>query len=108
MDLETAKKITGECVDNKMFSMGIGDKLPPSLEDYTLLELLEANHMVRADNGTKTEDGKTSHALFCDDRLVAALYTFYHYEDEPPTGDIEPIVHIFNKALVCIRVDTED
>lgn len=103
MDLDRAKRITGWCIANKMVTMGVGDDSVPDLDGISLAELLEANHMVKADNGEKNEDGTTSMQMFCDDRLVAALYTFYNYDAESG-DDIEPLVRLGDKALICIRV----
>ena len=99
MDIETAKKITGECIKNMYAGMGIGEDQdnPPDLTSYELDELLEANHTVR--------DDKDCHQMMCDDRLVAALYTLYHYEAE--SENIDPIIRVGDKALICLLITPE-
>jgi hypothetical protein len=105
--------ITGACVMNKMYSMGIGEGLepPPSLAEYSLQQLIDANHRVRDRNGTKNSDGSESYRMFCDDRLIAALYVAYNYEPEDQ-HDIDPIVRLDDRALICLavsaRTDEED
>ena len=98
MDIETAKKITNECFRVKMLSMGIGDFELTNLSNYSLSELLEANHMVRDDDG---------HQVFCDDRLVAGIYALHNYEAAGRGEEIDPIIQVGDKALICIRVTPE-
>jgi len=108
MNLQEARDITAACTANKMASMGIGENQPPSLADYSLEQLLVANRMVKEEPNTKNKDGTESMQMFCDDRLVAALYTVYHYEAEELGGDIDAIVRYGNKALICIHVPEEE
>lgn len=102
--IKKARVIVANCVHHRMHDMGILEEPPPSLEDYSLRELLDANHLVR-DLNTERPDGPSdySHQTMCDDRLIAALYTAYHYEAQPES-QVEPIVNVGNKALCCVRV----
>jgi hypothetical protein len=43
----------------------------------------------------------------CDDRLVSALYTLYHFDGDQNGGRVEPIALANGKALICIRVTPE-
>lgn len=96
MSQERASTIVRACVANKLYSMGLDDELPLPLHDYSLSDLLKANHMIATAN--KNSD---SHQMVCDDRLVAALYTIQNYEASP-LDDMDPIARIDGKALCCV------
>lgn len=85
MDIERAKEITKACTAHFFYREGLQKEPPPSLAEYSLAEMLEAQQVIKAANGTG--NGGTS-TIFCDDRLVAALYVAYHYAADP-TGDCE-------------------
>lgn len=106
MELEKAQKIVKACVAHRMYDMGVVDEEPPSLYEYSLRELLEANDRVREENENQPKEGVMSFQTVCDDRLVAALYTIYHYEAERGTS-IEPICMLGEKALLCARMTPE-
>lgn len=107
MDRSRAAQIVARCLAHVYYRMGAIDEPPASIEEYSLRELLDANHLIAGPAGTtRNEDGTESIAFHCDDRLVAALYTLYHYQGEPPDGP-EPIVGIDGKALFCVQVPTE-
>lgn len=95
MELDRASAIVADCSRHVFWAQGIADESPPGLGAYTLAELLEANHVVR--------DAPDHHQVFCDDRLVAALYTLYHY-DAADADAIDPIARCPGKALCCVAV----
>lgn len=104
MELERARDITGACLAHTYYRMGFIEEEPPSLEDYSLRELLDANHRVDEENKKFSVDGKKRIQVICADRLVAALYTLYHYQAELPDSGVEPIAEIEGKVLCCIQV----
>ena len=102
MDLETAKRINGGMVNFQMAAMGVIDDFP-DLSGYSLPELVEAAQVMRDHPGDKQPDGKTRHQMMCDDRLVSAIYTILHFPAESG-DDLDPILTIGSKALVCVRM----
>jgi hypothetical protein len=108
MELEQAKEIVQACVHHTMHKMGIIEEQPPSLYEYSLRELLDANDQVKADNDSRRDlKGPQSFQTVCDDRLVSALYTLYHFDGDQNGGRVEPIALANGKALICIRVTPE-
>jgi len=105
-EFQRALDITDACVRNHYWMMGIIQEEPPSLADYTLLELVEANHAIAKDEGQVNPDGSRSIPIHCDDRLVAALYTAYHF-DPSDQDDIDPIVKLPDRVLVNIKMTPE-
>ena len=104
--LPMARKIAADCTANVTYSMGLSEDPPPSLRDYSLHELVTANHLVANHRRTKNEDGTESFQVTCDDRVIAALYTAYNYEAESGRT-AQPIVIVGHKALICIRVEPQ-
>lgn len=102
MDQERAEQIVADCIRFEMFAMGIGGEgaKPPDL-DYSLAELLEANHCLK--KSIKNPNGTTTIHMTCDDRLIAALYVLKHYEASAPDS-VEPIVHDGEKAVAVISI----
>jgi hypothetical protein len=49
MTLQEAERINGLCLDHSLWRMGLRPK-PDSLADYTLLQLIEARDIVKADS----------------------------------------------------------
>lgn len=108
MDRSHAAQIVARCIAHVYFREGVIDEPPPSLEEYSLSELVEANKLIAGPAGTtENDDGTKSIAMHCDDRLVAALYALTHYQAEPQ-DDLRPIVSIPGKAICCIEVAEED
>lgn len=107
MTRERAQQIVDACAAHTWYDMGIREEPPPSLEEYSLRELLEANEMMAGQDGkTKNPDGSTNSTLHCDDRLVAALYVLYHYPPNEP-GNVECVAHN-GRAGVFVLPGTED
>src|SRR5262249_14680855 len=90
MSLDRAWEIVASCAAHVWFQDGADMTPPPSLEDYSLQELLDANQIVRNSSMQRIEGG-TILDVSCDDRLVAALYVLYHYRPDDLTK-VEPIV----------------
>ncbi len=105
-----AREITKACMQVHFVHMGIVDERPPSLAEYSLEELLEANRIV-AGLGPR-DDGVIE--VHCAARLVAALYVAENYHARP-ADDVEPVVSLplsvplagrrAVKAVCVIRVD---
>jgi len=95
MDLDHARAIVNACARHVLWRQGLQPDPPPSLGDYSLAELVEANHLMRA-NGSAN----------CDDRLVAALYVAYHWHAHEPDDDqIDPVaVSCHGAGVVVVRV----
>lgn len=76
------------------------------LEAFTLAEMLEAQKVVQGLSGqqiTKPSGEKVTRLYqVLDDRLVAAIYTWAHYEGE--AAPCSPIVAGEGKALVCVKL----
>jgi hypothetical protein len=107
MTRERAQQIVDACAAHTWYDMGIREELPPSLQEYSLRELLDANEMMSGPVGkSQNPDGSTNTSLHCADRMVAALYVLYHYPADKP-GDAESIVHN-GRAGVFVARATED
>ncbi len=95
MDLVRAKQINEACFQHVMWGMGLTDKEPPSLEAYSLQEMLDASRLVKADNV-----GRQEVTVVCDERLIAALYVLYHY----PASSIESVEPIARRPGAMVAV----
>ena len=107
MDLEEAGPIVSACIAHTLHQAGATEELPPSLEKYSLQELIDANHRVAEENAKPMVNGKGGMRLMCDDRLVAALYTLYHYEG-CQLDEVRPIAATENKEVCCLVVERKD
>ena len=110
MDLERAKEITWACVQTHLFSMGVDDVVPPEppgLRKYSLEELLEANRLVCEENQRKSHQ-PVPHGIqvYCEPRLVAAIYVAEHYEASP-AADPEPVITVGGKALFVVKLPAQ-
>jgi len=78
MDIEQAEKINSEVVRaglNHVF----GTDAP--LPDYSLTEMIEARNLLKNLDDVQAEgSGTKSFHTLADDRLIAGLYAFKHYE----------------------------
>ncbi len=100
MNIERAREINSAMLNAALYKDGLV-AVCPDLSRYSLLEMVQAGPMVRADDDP-SQPGR--YTMVCDDRLVAALYTLCHFQAEVPSVDgIEPIVVDQAKALVCVR-----
>lgn len=93
MAYERAVEIVEACTANGVYHM-LGDcgKDVPSLADYSLAEMVEAQRVVQETEVDRQKpDGKTrSFHTVCADRLVAALYVASHYPGQDGR-DVDPI-----------------
>lgn len=102
---ERSLDITRACIAHVMYRHGLQEEPPPSLAEYSLRDLLDANHAVRAHNSEpRGPDGKRTIHTVCDDRLVAALYVATHYRPSP-AEEPEPIVLLPDRVLLCVTTD---
>ena len=100
MNFETAEKINQACINHHFFQLGISDKEPENLSQYSLSDLLQAKQIIEHYNKIRTDRAKT---IICDDRLIAALYTLYHY----PANNEEAIIANTHAGLVAIRLPAD-
>ena len=101
MDLEKAKEISQKCSAHVWFQMGLKEERPPSLYEYSLEDLLNAQRVISEYNKTRT-DGCAS--LLCADRLIAALFVAYHYAvEDPDRGEVTPIIFGNGNAVVVVK-----
>lgn len=113
MTMEHAREIVGKCNRHVWYREGLTDDLPPTLADYTLQELVTANHMVAAENQRARKAmsaleniGSKDIQVVCDDRLIAALYAVYHYPGQDHR-DCQPVAAADGKAIVVVKVKVE-
>jgi len=71
--------------------------------DVTLKEALEATELVKAENKKKVEGTRTMR-MTCDDRLIAALFTFHKYETQDNNELLEPILAVGKTALIKVAL----
>lgn len=98
MAYERAVEIVEACTANGVYHM-LGDRgrEVPSLKDYSLADMVEAQRVVReTEDAARKPDGVSrSFHMVCADRLVAALYVAHHF----PGEDAE------NPEAVCLLPD---
>ena len=97
MNLEKAQEIVSACIAHTYFDLGLRNEPPPSIDQYGLEELIQANKMIKNHNETR-KDGKLSLQLA--DRLIAALYALTHFCIDPST----PVVINKDKAMVIVKL----
>lgn len=71
--------------------------------DVTLKEALEATEMVKVENKKEVEGTRTMR-MTCDDRLIAALFTFRDYETQDNDESLEPILAVGKTALIKVAL----
>ena len=83
MPRQLAIEIVKRCISYIWFREGLSETPPGNLEGVTLLELVEANHIIAADSCIEeTPEGKMC-MMHCDDRLIAAIYAMLSYQASP-------------------------
>jgi hypothetical protein len=95
-------EIVHACTETQLFAMGISKEPPPSLDEYTLEDLIDAQRAIREENARRTDGGVT---VVSDDRGIAALYVATHFDAEPADA-CEPIAVVGNRAVVVVDVNT--
>lgn len=113
MTLDQALTINKACVDHQMWQMGVLQEPSPQMaliSTLSLPDLLQARDMVRQHDDTKPADanGCKSFSVISDDRLLAALYTLYHYEPQAQNGDgLEPVVGAPRRVLLVLAMPAD-
>lgn len=103
MTIERAKEIVGRMLDVRYAAMGIPGRTFPEPLDCSLAEMVEANRIV-AEFREPTENGYRTLGMHCADRLIAAIYTLWHYDP-----DREPIAWIpHGRVAKCVAVCTAE
>lgn len=107
MDMERALQISNQLTKCAVVRSGVmGDRgSDPGVPDCSLLEMLEAVEMVRTAGPIDNGDGSKALPVFCDPRLVAALYVLEHYEPNSA-----PIVMVDGRGVgvLPVRVEVDD
>lgn len=81
MDLERAKDIVAGINSYCFSTMGLRSAEPDRLKDVTLQQMVAAEALVRAWNNRPTFESEAKTMCFVPDpRLIAAVYTFLHYD----------------------------
>lgn len=109
---ETDHAIVARLCNFHFYEIGISDERPDleALAGYSLTRLLEACHRVDLENkqpDPENPDGTRKIQVIPDDRLVAAIYAFIHFQlrDEDPGQ--ETLMHDRRQALVITKVRTD-
>lgn len=104
MDLARALEIVWAICDRSMFTLGLVEKVS-SLEGVSLAEMIEATHLVEAEDAKPIEPGKLRTLnVIPDDRLIAAVYCAEHYDVSIGTILILPEQDGDRKALAVVSL----
>ncbi len=99
MSLEKAKQIHNELWAHVSYaSLGLGESAPAELE-YSLLELCEAEQIIRETPSKKNANGTYTHTIHVNERLIAAIYVANNFE----TCRTESIVSYGKKHLIFYK-----
>lgn len=111
MDYTQAKQIVSDIINFYFVNEGfpppiLFPEMLPRLKYYSLKEMIEASEIVRDHPAEEYvgEDGKnyTRHMMNLDDRLIAAMYTFFHYQSDP-SDECNPIVSYKGEGLYKVK-----
>lgn len=101
-EFERALALNGAMLGLFYESEGIKGKLPWSemtmLRNATLADLAEASRLVDVYDKRPQQHGARTVHFKCDDRLIAAIYTFLHYA-------LPPARHQFEDDRMILRCD---
>lgn len=102
LDVERGVHLNARMFQHGMYRLEVAEDPGDSLEDDDLLDMVLAARMVRAtEDATPIVPGQgRTISTVCDDRMVAALYTLYHYDAVPSIHDAEPIASLPRRVLV--------
>lgn len=101
LTLQKARAINKACCAHVFKQMELIEEDPPSLRNYSLLDLIEAKEALEQYNWDRTDSKLES---VCDDRLLAALYVVYNYPGQDP-NDIEDAICVGNgTAVITVKV----
>ncbi len=98
MTIERAHEIVAVCLAHFLYQEGLNEKELPSLADYSLREMLEANEIVENLN----QPGTQTVYVHCDPRYLAALYVAHHFDPDPPK-DCTPIAFGPKSAVLVVE-----
>lgn len=101
-----ARAIVGTMYRHVLYREGVCEK-PESLEGYTLQQLLAANQIVEAQSKEAARnkvDGKYTIQGVIADRLIAAIYTTYHYQAD----NTRAIAFADGKCVVVVNEPKDD
>lgn len=93
MTEERAREINRWMLDHSWYSMGLKDEKPPSLQEVSLEEMIEATKIVK---------GFGSPTITCDNRLIAALYVAYHYSAPKDIDSADTICEAADGRMVVV------
>lgn len=112
MEYTTAKEIVADMINFYFVNEGFPDpilfpEMLKRLENYSLKDMLEASEIIGKAEPEKyinEEDGKeyTRRMVNLDDRLIAAMYTFFHYSSDP-SDDCNSIVSYKGEGLFKVH-----
>ena len=83
MEIKRARRIVEQMTGHVFYAQGIKETTPDPLAGLSLAEMLKANGVVKKANDKDMGNGTRTVQIVCDDRLTAALYVLYNYEQNP-------------------------
>lgn len=101
MSLERAKEINAACIAHAYHQLCLSSQPPPSLSGYSLSEIIEAAKLIEKHDLP---------VMRCDERLLAALYVAYHYDqDIDENGRYSPVtISKDRKGVFVIQLPDEE
>lgn len=109
MSMERAEQINLACAEHFFFAQGFNpDKLPASIDEYSLAELVHARDLVLNREQVPDADGNTTFSATCDDRFLAALYTASNFEGTAQSGHHEVIAATRDHRIVVVVQSTAE
>lgn len=103
MSMERAETINLACAEHYFFAQGFTpDKLPASIDEYSLTELVQARDLINNRDPEPAADGKTTITATCDDRFLAALYTASHFEGTAQSEPLEVLAATRDYRIVMV------
>lgn len=109
MSMERAEAINLACAEHFFFAQGLHpEKLPASIEEYSLAELVQARDLVLNREPAPDAAGKTFISATCDDRFLAALYTASNFEGTDPDDTLEAIAVSRDHRIVSVMQATAE
>ena len=103
MPIERAVEIVKAICEHGFHAIGLSETVG-TLGGVSLLEMIEAARLIKAENGRPAEDGSRSVYVVPDDRLIAAAYALANYQ--PSRGAIvsAPTAEGLINAMAIVRI----
>jgi hypothetical protein len=111
MELKEAEKINALCCKVFFASQGLGKVTADQLNELLKLSLFQMiiamkiikkhERVIKKENGLESKQV----SLTCDERLIAALYTYLNYDAQENDGRPEPVIALGKTALFLIRMN---